>query len=241
MSDIGAPTPKTLIDKLRQKDLVPPLSAKIVMDSLVISRQLRTNIINVGTTPTLIIAPPHNWPYLISNPALSVGLTNSVTLFNGTAIALGDTTASPLGVANYLNAHFHIDITAITGTWDINLLTRDPNSSNWAIAQNLFSGLTATGTSYASTGNYGIAADMAIQYDPTAPGSITFSITATLKDGTMGGPTGLARTIFIGDNSVNTDTGYPIFESGEKSVYLGPNVELYAVSYIATTLKVFTL
>lgn len=218
-----------------------PYPKNMVMDTLIISRSPSTRIISVGTTPTLILRPPHPTPYLLSNPSLSVGLTSSTVLKSGTVNAAGNSQATPLGVANYLKMHFHINVTAITGTWDINMYTRDPNSGNWAISQNLFSGLTSTGTSYTYIGELGLCTDMAIGWNPTAAGSMTFSITGTLKEGTIGNGSGLARTIFIGGRNVTIDSGYPLFEGRDKIIYPGPDVEIYAIAYADTVIKAFTL
>lgn len=224
-------------------ELLTPIGARsLVMDTLMISRGLTSSIITIGTTPVPIIIPPHYFPYLISNPSLSVGLTSSTVLFSGTVNATGDTTANPLGVANYLYGHFHIDITAITGTWDINLLSRDPNTGNWAVVQNIFSGLTVPATLYGYVADLGVAVDLAIQYVMVAAGAMTFSITCTLKDGLGGTGSGLSRTIFVGGNrAVTTDTGMPIFEGRDKVVALGPNIELWAVAFGNIPVKVYTL
>lgn len=224
-----------------KKVIKPPIgTGRVVMDTLVMTRAFKSEIITVGTTPTLIIKPPHYWPYLISNPALSVGLTNTVTLFNGTVSAAGNTQLSPVGVANYREAHLHFNVTAVTGSWDIYAQTRDPVSGNWADSQFLLT-ISATGTYYVSTGTIGIVTDFAIRWTPTAAGSMTFSAALTLKDGLVGGPTGLAKTVFIGGDDVTTDTGYPIFEGKDRIIYPGADVEVYAVSYVSTTIKVFRL
>lgn len=223
------------------KKVEMPYPKNMVMDTLIISRQPATSIIAVGTTPVVILQPPHPAPYLISNPSLAVGLTASTVLKSGTVIAAGNSQATPLGVANYMKMHLHLDITAITGTWDIDAYTRDPNSGNWTISQNLWSDLTATGNSYAFIGEMGLVTDFAIGWNPTAAGSMTFSVTGTLKEGTAGASTGLARTIFIGGRDVTPGSGYPLFEGKDKIIYPGPDVEIYAVAYVDTLIKVFTL
>ena len=218
-----------------------PYPKNMVMDTLIISRQPATRIITVSTTPVPILQPPHPTPYLVSNPSLAVGLTASTVFIDGTVNSAGNTQATPLGVANYMKMHFHFNITAITGTWDIGAYTRDPHSGNWAISQNLWSGLTTIGTGYDFIGEMGLVTDFAIGWNPTAAGSMTFSVTGTLKEGTAGAGTGLARTIFIGGRNVTPGSGYPLFEGKDKIIYPGANVEIYAVAYVDTLIKVFTL
>ena len=146
-----------------------------------------------------------------------------------------------LGVANYLKAHFHLDVTAVTGTWDINLQSQDPASNNWATAQNIFSSITAVGTYYADVGELGVCTDLAIEYDPTSAGSITFSISCTLKNGILGSGTGLSKIISVGGPGVSTTSGYPLLEGIEKAFIVGENVSVYGIAATSLTLKVFRL
>ena len=210
------------------------------LDLLPLSRPPKSFVFTIGTTAQRIIEPPHLYPYLISNPSLSVGMTSSVVLHaSGNEVAAGS--SASLGVANYLRAHFHIDITAIAGTWDIYAQSLDPNSLNWADTQVIFPGLTTTGTLYSAVDTMGIATDLRIRWEPTVPGNITFSLTVTLKEGTVGSSAGLSRTVFIGGNDVTTNTGLPLFEGESRVVMPGPDVSLYGIAYTDIPIKVFVL
>lgn len=211
------------------------------MDGIILSRPFKTVSMDISTSPRIILRPPHPTAYLISNPSLSVGLTTSHVFFSGTQSAAGNTQASPLGVANYMKMHFHMNVTAVTGDWDIVFQTRDPNSGNWADSQVIFSNITSVGTYYASIGDFGLVVDAAIRWIPNAAGSITFSVTGTLKDGAPGAGSGLARSIFLGDRNVTPESGYPLFEGQNRIFYLGDEVELWAVSLVDTSVKVFLL
>lgn len=213
-----------------------------VMNTLILTRAPKTVTLSIGTTPTLILTPPHNWPYLLSNPGLSIGLTNSIILASGTAIASGNTQLTPIGVSNYLEAHWHLTVTAVTGTWDFIQQSEDPATLAWADNQTIFSAVGATGTTYAFTGQLGLASDLAIRWIQNTPAtSIDFSLTVTLKEGVGGGPTGLAKTIFIGGNDVNISNGLPILEGQDRILLLGPDLQIYAISAAATTIQVFVL
>ncbi|MCL6577984.1 MAG: hypothetical protein K6T73_01175 [Candidatus Bathyarchaeota archaeon] len=212
-----------------------------VTDLLPLFRAPKTLNRSVTTTPSILIAPPHEWPYVILNPSLIAGLTSSYTIYSGTVDAAGNTQANPLGVANYLKMHFHLDITAITGTWDIYAQTKDPVSGKWTDSQCIFSGLTSIGTKYATVGEYGIVTDFAVRWDPVVAGSMTFSLSATVKEGMGGSSAGLARTIYIGGNDVTVDSGLEIKEGESKLIMLGPDITLYGVAKTTIPVKVFTL
>jgi len=196
----------------------------------------------VTTTPTLIIPAGPAYPYMILNPTRTVGLTTSGLLYSGTVNAAGNTQDNPLGVANYLNLHLFLNVTAVSGTWDFISQVYDPVSLNWADSQTVFSSINSTGTYYGFIGQLGVATDFAIRWDPTAAGSITFSLSYSLKEGTIGSSTGLSQTIFIGSNNgVTPDSGYPILE-GQKEVFVvGENVEIWAVSYVNLYVNIFQL
>lgn len=215
--------------------------SNIVMDTLIMSRAPSTMIITVPTTPVLLAQPPHSTPYLISNPTLGATEgTTSIVLVNTTVSAAGDTQAVPMSVGNFLQCHFHLDVTAVTGSWDIIAQTMDPYTLRWADSQTLFSSINATGTYYGNIGAFGLVTYVAIRWVPVAAGSMTFSLTGTLKEGvSIAG--GLLNTVFIGGREVTVNTGIPIFEGRDKVVYPGPDVELWAVAYKNINIKIFRL
>jgi hypothetical protein len=220
-------------------------SEAYVMDMLIWTRAPKSVILAVNTTPTLIITPPNYWPYLLQNPNIQVGLTTSFVLFNGTVNAAGNTELTPIGDANYMDLHWNLDVTAISGTWDIIQQERDPNTGNWADVQTLFSGISAVtplpGTLYTFSGHLGSVTDLAVRWVPTVAGSITFSLTVTLKDGTGGSASGLARSIFLGDSTVNPNNGYELKEGVEEVIMLGPDLQLFAIALVNTFIKVFVM
>lgn len=234
--------PRELAKQITEERVRPLTPQGInVMDGITITRPFRTTTLTITTSPQKILIPPHPNAYLVSNPALTVGLTSTVTVYSGTVNAAGNTQASPVGVANYIRSHFHINVTAVTGEWEIIGQTRDPISGNWADITNLYSGINATGTYYSSLGELGIVSDFAVRWNPVAAGSITFSLAMTLKVGAPGSGGGLARTIYLGGSDITTTNGYPLFEGRDRVFVLGEEVELWALSEVSTTLKVFSL
>ena len=193
---------------------------------------------------TPILVPPHQYAYLISNPSSAIGISSAITVINALVApglnAAGNTELTPTGVANYLNAHFFLNVTVAAGTWDFYLQAFDPVSTTWVDVQVLFGAITAPGTYYAYTGALGVGTDIAIRYDPTVAGAIQCTLSTVLKQG-AGGASGMAGTVYIGNQNVNTTTGMPINE-GEKQIVLpAEDVTVYAIAGIATTIRVFTL
>lgn len=207
-------------------------------DVLILTRPLRCATITVGTTPTLIIKPPHEFPYLVVNPELSIGITSSYQLFNGTMSGAGDTTSSPIGVANFINANFFANVTSASGSYDVYLMTKDPISGAWADVQVIFT-LNAPGVFYTTVGQIGVVTDMAIRWEGT--GTVTCSISTVLKGGMAGSPAGVSRVIFLGDSLVTPETGLPLFEGQDRLIFPMYDVSVYAVAYTPIPIKVFTL
>lgn len=231
--------------------------ANLVINSLRFTRPPKTLTINIGTTPTLILKPPHELPYIFANPSLSIGVTSSNILIGSTGPiyqtinAAGNSQANPIGVSSYAEMHMHFRVNSIVGTPSLNIYTqsKDPGSGEWFDIQTLFSGITGVGNYYASIGNFGIVTDFAIRWDgtlsPVVPGpeaSLACMLTTTLKGGTEKAAGGLARTIYIGGPDVNSNNGYPIFEGQTTSpIELAPDMALYAIAGVPTTLKLFTI
>lgn len=238
---------------LRQKKGIPDLTKRQIENKdkaqknyftnvLQISRPPKTRLLTVATTPTLILSPPHEWPYILSNPSLSIGESSTTTLHaSGAETTAGNTQASPMSVTDYPSMHLFLDVTAVTGVWDFYTQVLDPVSAKWFDVQIAYSDINTTGSYYSNIGSLGVVTDFAMRWVPTSAGSITFSLGATVKGGTRKAAGGLARTIYLGGRDVSAVNGLPLFEGQDKTIYLGPEMELYAVGGISTNLKLFTL
>lgn len=217
---------------------------RINMNSLIISRQMSTSLLTVGSTPLLVAQPPHVWPYYISNPSLSVGVTNTNVMVDGlNKVAAGNLDLSPVSVAGYTNCHFFLHVTAVNGTWDFFQRTLVPftASTTYMDVQKIFAGINAIGDYYAPVGNMGIVTDMSVRWIPTAAGNITFSLVAVLKEGSLQTSGSLSKTIYLGGSDVSISNGMPLYEGESKTIFLGPEITLYAIASAASTLKLITL
>jgi len=212
-----------------------------------IERGLTATQYTVTTAPVEIVDGKQTRGYILLNPSQSSGLTTSGTMFASAArtVAGSPYTSTAIGVANYLNLAFFIDVT-VFGAGSliaVNLQTQDPVTLNWATAQpDIFpaAAITAVGTYYANTGSLG--ADVAARLVASLTvASSTFSVSYVQKNGLPGGTSGLANTVFIGGPNVNAQTGYPLLEGQQLKIFTRENTKLFAVSLGSATLSVFNL
>jgi hypothetical protein len=212
-------------------------------EAIYLSRGFQGRSVVVGATATLIQRSEYSYPYLILNPSRSAGLTNSFLISSGNVVAAGNTQATPIGVANFLDLHFHLIVTAIAGTWDFIMQSRDPITGLWADVQTVFAAIVGPAANYyAFVGSLGVVVDMAFRWNPVAPGNVTFSLSGTLKEGTAGSSAGLAQTVFLGGNEgVSLVSGYPLLEGQEKAFIIGEGVELWGIAATPVTINVFEL
>lgn len=212
-------------------------------DAIYLTRNLQGRTFTVGTTPILLIDSTFAWPYLILNPSKTTGLTTTVTGFSGTVNAAGNsqTTPGPIGVSGFYAAHFQLDVTAVTGTWDIIQQSYDSISAKWFDVQTIYAGVASTGSYYASVGTMGIGTDLAFRWNPTAAGSLTFSLSVILKGGLGGSSAGLAQVVYLGGQGVTTTSGYPLLEGHKQAFIVPEGVQLWAVAGTNVDIRVFML
>ena len=212
-------------------------------DAIYLSRNLQGRVFTVTTTPTLLIDSAFAWPYLILNPSKTTGLTTTVTGFSGTVVAAGNSQVTPgsIGVSGFYAGHYQLDVTAVTGTWDIIAQSYDVISAKWFDTQTIFAGVAATGQYYASVGTLGIATDLAFRWNPTAAGSLTFSLAAVLKGGLGGSSAGLAQVVYLGSQGVTTTSGFPLLEGQKQPFIIPEGVQLWGVAGTNIDIRVFML
>lgn len=242
------PTPQ----QFKQESLTDFLLQRLVKDAdtflttLALDRGLIGRSITVTTTPTRVIQAQFLRGYILVNPTSSIGKASSGTLIasaNRAALASGNTQTSALDVSDYKEVKLFLSITGGTGgVVNVNTLTKDPVSGNWATAQvDVFSSPSASGTYYADLGSLGVDEDFAIAWDVSAAGTATFSLGYVLKDTTVA--FGTANAIFLGGPDVTTSAGFSLLEGKDFKFFMRPNAELWAVtnSVAGLTLKIFEL
>lgn len=199
-------------------------------------------VITIGTGPT-VICQPNRQPkgYVLINPNQTVsGVTTNVTVFPaGTIFAAGSTASASIAVGGYRSARLFLNITGAGGTFVVDAQTQDPVSGLWATSQaDIFGGSAGVGTYYANIGDLGV--DNNLRLLVTVVGAnVTASIGAVLKEAygaTIAGP-----TIFLGGDSVNLTTGFPVLSGQREVFYLKENTPLYGIAVAAVNVNLFEL
>lgn len=207
-----------------------------------ISKGFRGRNVTVGTTPGLLLRAVSAMPFMILNPARSALLTTpALGKAMSTEKGIGNSESSPIDVSGFENAHFFLNISAITGAWDIFLRCIDDMSLNWCDAQKLYAGINRAGTFYAGGGSMGIASQIAFGWSPVVGGVITFSINVTLKNGLGGSSQGIDQYIYLGGPNVTIVEGFPLLEGDMLTFTLGENTEIWAIANTILQARVFEL
>lgn len=228
------------------KQILRLLEIDILLKSIGMASASRN--VTVSTTPVQIIAPERTQRgYIILNPSQSVGLTTSQTLFaSATRTTAGSPyTSSNIGVANYLDSHLFLDISATVGTptIQIDVYALDSLSGNYAITQSdIFTLPSAVGTYYGYIGRLGVGTDLRVIATLVGGTSSTFSLSCLNKEGVGGASTGLSQTAYLlGNSAVSTVNGFSLLEGQKETWFLRENASLWAVSGTSITLKIFEL
>jgi len=99
------------------------------------------------------------------------------TLFSGTVTSDGNTQSTPVKCRWAKEATFFLDVTALSGTLDIEIQTKDSRTGKWHKLAT-FDQKNGTGTDEGFI-EYGIGELLAVKY--VVPGSATFSLNVYLK------------------------------------------------------------
>ena len=246
-------TPSDLL-KMGEGGYYPQQPPKI--PAVYLTRNFLGRVVNVLTTPTLIHDAARSQNIMITNPAFSAisGFLTSTGLHTNqvAVVAGGNTQALPLGVANYLNMHLLLRITAIAAgtTWSFINQVQDPSTLVWADSQVLVAAVTpavvATWTGaefYANLGAFGVGSQYALRWTLDAgAGAISFTLSYILKVGLPGSSGGISQVVYIGSNSgVQVTSGYPVLEGSEKVFQVAENTQIWGIANIATPIRIFEL
>lgn len=218
-------------------------NVRTIASTVVLDRGLLGREVTVQTTPTLLVDAQYLRGYIFLNPNESVGLTSAGTIL-ASASRSGTGSSSSLGVANFLEGHFFLDVTVAPGgadTLTVRLEALDPATLNWAVVQDLFSAVTATGTTYSFPGTFGVATDLRVSWEISGAASATFSVGFVLKNGLIGTSSGLSQTIFIGSDGLTTTTGFPLLNGQAEKFYLRENTKLFGIANAPLPIRIFEL
>lgn len=219
-------------------------SADMIASTIVLHRGLLGRTVEITPVPQLIINAEFLRGYILLNPNETAGATAAGTLLpSALRTAISNGFSAPLGTANFMGAHFYLDVSAINAPAQvtITLQSLDPSSGQWADSQVIFNAVTATGTYYAFVDAVGVATDVRVAWSVTVGGDATFSVGFVLKGGVIGTGSGTLQTIFLGGNEVSVEAGFPLLNGQNQKFFLRENVQLWAVSNSVLPLKIFEL
>jgi len=222
------------------------VTGRYVSTGLLLERAFLSQLITIGTSPTLILKSTYTYPYAFLNPAATSGEISTGTHYSGTITANGNTQSSPLNVSNYQELHMYIDITAVSGTsptLDVYLQSQSPSSSNWVDVQQLWSSLNSTGTYYNYVGALGVAENVALRWVIGGTNSPSFTVTLEyiLKIGLGATSATSGNTIYLGGSGVTTVSGYPLLSEKSEVFIIKEGVEIYGVAASSLELRIFEL
>lgn len=230
---------------LTNNELLIQILANTDIDILLrtLSKAFLPRVINVVATPTLLISP-NRYPrgYIILNPATTItGVTTNVTIFTSASRAAGVHLSPDINVAGHGAVGVFLDVTVPAGgSLVIDHLSRDPETStDTVVAADIFAGFNAVGTRYRLLGPIGV--DNILRLRATVVGTAaTFSIGGVLKPSL--GTTIPGATVFLGDQDVNTVTGYPLLGAQKETWYLRENTPLFGIVTVGIVeLRLFEL
>jgi len=245
-------TPSDLL-KRGESENFPVQPPKI--PAVYLTRNFLGRVVNVGIIPTLIhdTARPQN--IMITNPSPS-GISGGLLAATGlvtqqvAVVGAGNSQAAPLGVANYLNMHLCLNITAIAATWSFWNQVQDPVTLNWTdsgpLAINVTPAIVAgwtNATLYGFLGQLGVGTNYALRWTLDAgAGALSFTLSYILKQGMIGSPLGISQVIWIGSNrGVQVASGYPLLEGSEKVFQVEENTQIWGIAQTTVAIRVFEL
>ena len=214
----------------------------VLSNQLIIRPGMLGEEITVGPNPTQIFKDGGDRSILILNPATPAGVTRFVEILdNQERPADGDTTATPIGVANYETMALFLDIEDAGGTSGIliDIMTQDPLSENWATVDlDVFNAPTAQGTYYAPLGSRAIDMAFAVFYDGGG-GTPIWSLSGVLKIGLPGTSDGINKTLYVGPQGITTASGFPMLEGQRESFFVEANTAVFATAAAELPIRVF--
>lgn len=217
----------------------------ILASVTLLKRGLFGRTMTITTTPQLVVNAEFLRGYIFLNPNETAGTTAAGTLLastsRGAATANLTGTSTTLGVANFLDGHFYINVTAVSGGALVTIVLQalDPTSGAWVDVQDLTTAVGISST-YAFVGHVGVGTDLRVRWSLGA-GDATFSVGFNLKNGLAGTSAGLSQTIFLGGPEVSVDSGFPLLNGQSERFFLQENVQLWAVANATLPFKIFEL
>lgn len=218
-------------------------SINVLASYSILPRSLFCRQITIGTSPVKIIEGVDLRPRILLSPprrALT-GVVSEGTLLASQSSTSGNTQSNPLAVGSFVIMSLFINVT-VAGSAVLNVTpeAKNPISGKYTATASAIVVPASVGESYVYLGSVGITSQFAVSWTTTGTAH-TFSIGYSLKDNIGGTSVGGSNTIYLGNQNVTVNNGFPFVE-GEIAPYLpDANTDLYAVAESSITLYVFEL
>lgn len=224
---------------VKEKPKTRDLQFPYIGEAIYLSKNFTVFTVTIDVNPVLIVESSYLTPYKIINPSRSVANVTSTTVFNGTAD--DGTVSGSVGVGGFEYLHVFLNVTSIgVSSWDIIMQSYNPLTNGWVDYQVIWSGVNATGDYQPQTlGPAGLASDFRVRFSRTSgSGTITCSISGVLKGGLGGNNAGLVNVVYLGNQNVSPNYGYPLLESHSVVFLIEAGCALYGVSYAPININV---
>lgn len=252
-----------MMNKILPSDLLKTLSSykyKQIPDipnlsPIYLTKNFVSRSVVVGIIPTLIHRAVRPQNIMVLNPSRGPGglaTISGIHTLQAGIVGAGNTQPTPTGVANYLDMHLFLRVTAIAaGTdWTFFNQIQDPVLLQWTDSQVLVANVTPAlvgtwigATFYANLGTFGVGTNFALRWILNAgAGAIDFSLVYTLKFATIGSSVGVPQVIYVGaNNGVNVINGYPILESSKEVLQAEEGTQIWGIALTPVVVNVIEL
>lgn len=198
---------------------------------IAISSTFRTYSISVGTTKAKLISKEiYPMRYRILNPIKVDSLIPVNTIYSGTLLDTTTTQSSPLEVSNYSELHLHLNITSITGSWEIISQTYDSVSGSWADTLLVFNALVSASPRYFLMDEVGVTSSIAFKFNMLNSGILSCSLVGIGKIGWGVSKNNSSNILYLGNSYVTSNTGFPIYLGSQIELEVAPDTEVWGIS-----------
>jgi hypothetical protein len=223
------PMPRSALG-LKTSDVFDTLSQNI----LFLRRGWNSRRLTVGNQPVLLVDAPYTSVWQIQNlgsQSLMEGPWGSVTTVN----AAGSNISNPLDISGFSNLDLYLSVTSVTGSWDFDLWTLSMADASWINIGTFFPGIVAPTSQWlpiipALVGPvylYSVGAVVAMSWNPTAPGVITFSLGYLLKNPLVAS----GSILYLGSNNgMSVVSGYGLPQGSGQILVIDEGTQVFGIS-----------
>lgn len=208
---------------------------RYVEPNIAIEKTFHTRAVQITDRATLVVETARPMMYLIKNANTIYPADIQETSVLPLAQRSGTVTADPIDVSLYQWAYLYLQIDSSSGgnTLTINQIKRAPNLSGWTLTCPIWTGLLGTdGNKLVKLEQDELARNLELEFVVNGGGTFTYGLDVVLKYPIVSAIRSQigTRTLFLGNQNVTINHGYPIIPGEEKIVGMAENTRLFAVA-----------